>query len=211
MKAWLVKLTLATLLLPAAVTAQERPNDWEGDSVDRRQPVAKRYRSNLGRTHDRGALVRVNLGTTYNDSGASGLLPNSSMALDGALAIGWLPVEQVAMHVGASGWLVVDRQFLSPQIGATYFFKEGHIYGGLQVGPAFIWDRRAAEQSLTEGERPAGVAFAGELAVGKLWWVGRRWSMGAALTGGLHGGDLDGDGTVWRGWRAGLRLELLFN
>lgn len=191
--------------------AQERPEDWQGDEVDGRQPVAKRYRHNLGRAHDRGPLVRGTLGTTYHQSDVAGLLNNQGMTLDGGVEAGWLPFERVGVHAGMTGWLTRDRKLLAAQLGATYFFEDVHVYTKLAMGPAAVWDQRAVDRQLADANAPAGLALTGEAAVGKLWWTGRHWSMGLAIAGGIHGADLDGDGTTFGGWRAGLRVEVLYN
>jgi hypothetical protein len=139
------------------------------------------------------------------------MLKNQGLALEGALAVGWLPFERLALHAGATGWRERKRTLITPTLGLTYFFADTHVYGSLSAGPTLVWDQRAVDQQLADSNNPAGIAMAGELAIGKLWWVERRWSMGLSLAGGLHGSDLDGDGTTFGGWRAGLRLEVLFN
>lgn len=203
MRKTLLVLTTTTALclasMPSAVAQQK-----EEESVQPRQPIYERFQANLSRNHDRGGLVRVELGAAYASQGESSATDVAGVGIIGQLAVGWLPWRQTAVHL--TTWGLLGRQILTVAAGpgVTYWFGDGTggLFASMSIGVATLSDR---------DQIPDQYALATEMELGISSWTGAFSSMGVSIVGAAEGVNLDGDAYRPEGWRIGLRGGVIFN
>lgn len=189
-----LSVALAITTTVASAGAEER--------LEPEQPVYERFRQNLVHRHDRGLMFRAELGAGFVAVSEDEHLSSSGAGVLGAVAVGWLPWQQIALHL--NGWAIVGRRigWLGIGPGATYWFGDG-------TGPWFV---SGAIGFVTTGDGAwfRQNAIGTELQAGAYGWVGSQSTMGISLVAGAEGIDVDADGTVREGWRVGLRVGVEF-
>jgi hypothetical protein len=162
---------------------------------------------NLPREHDRGVFLRLSagLGTAKSkiddfvfEGGELG--PNelemSGMSGDINFAIGGVVARNLAVHATLAGWSVTDPDLDFGEIsvesddvtlglsmfgaGVTYYIMPANIYLSGSLGAAVL----TLDVDGDDAESDAGLGI--DLTVGKEWWVGSRWGLGAALGANFH-------------------------
>lgn len=195
-----ILLTTATLLLPS----------WAGaELLEPKQPISTRFETNLAERHDRGAYLRLSLGAGYaswwsSNFGTQGGNIGVGVGLSGQLALGWLPWERVALHIGIWGITGYRLTLVGAGPGITYWFSDDSPwYLSMMVGPT-----TTGSSSIYTPTDQWGVGA--ETEIGLMSWIGDHSMLGMSLVAGGEGFDLDGDGTHIAGWRVGLRLTTAF-
>ena len=171
------------------------------------QPIDERFATNFSERHDRGMMLRLEAGAGYASRWQSDLGADGDVAAQGigallSLAVGWLPAEQVALHL--STWGVIGRGTvaLAAGPGVTYWFSpEGPWFVSAAVGMMTLEQDWLFEQ----------FALAGELEAGLFGWIGDHAEMGASLIVAAEGIDVDSDDVQHLGWRTGVRLGVGFD
>jgi hypothetical protein len=161
---------------------------------------------NLPREHDGGFFLRLSagLGTAKTkvedidllDDGNPQDLEFSGTSGDINFAIGAMVARNVAVHATLAGWSVTDPevdfgpasvelddvQMSLSMVGAgvTYYIMPANIYLSGSLGAAML----TTEFQGDEEESDTGLGI--DLTVGKEWWVGSRWGLGAALGANFH-------------------------
>lgn len=167
------------------------------------QKVFTRYQRDFGFHHDRGFYFSAALGPQWNHSIEK---PNAKgIRFGGKLNAGWFVANGVALF--ASGWgnfleaasLVaagpgVAFLFDSTNIGVDFSLGAGRIFNGLE---------RSDIQDFSEW------VLAGNLAVGKFWWLSGKTSLGVSLSSGIHGLTLSKGTLNSVGWNVGFNMAFL--
>jgi hypothetical protein len=89
--------------------------------------------------------------------------------------------------------------------GLTYYFMPVNIYVSGSIGAATL------TLDTDEGEFESDTGIAGDLTIGKEWWVGDSWGLGVAGAFGLHSipdGEIDEN---WSGMSFAVRFSATFN
>lgn len=175
------------------------------------------------RTHD-GFFLRLSGG----GGGASSTLdvPGLESEFSGGsgdinIAVGAVVATNLALHGTFFGWSVsdpdldvegvgsgeVDGTFSMAAFGGglTYYFMPVNMYLSGSLGGAQL----NFDGSGVEGESDTGIA--GELILGKEWWVGNSWGLGVAGSYGFHSipdGDVDEN---WSGNSWSIRFSATLN
>jgi hypothetical protein len=149
-----------------------------------------------------------------------GVLKMSGAATDMNLAIGGIVTPNLAIHATLFGWLVdkPDIEFFGLSVssnddlslsafgaGLTYYFMPINIYLSGSVGAGSL----SLETSLGTGETDTGVTL--DVTLGKEWWVGNRWGIGAAAAFGYHHIPEANAGYDWTGTSLALRFSATLN
>jgi hypothetical protein len=160
---------------------------------------------NLPREHDRGVFLRLSAGVGGAKSKIDdfefeeedpGQLEMSGTCGDINFAIGGVVARNLAVHATLAGWSVTDPDLdLGPisvetddvnlglsmfGAGVTYYIMPANIYLSGSLGAAVL----TLDVDGDDSESDTGLAV--DLTVGKEWWVGSRWGLGAALGVNLH-------------------------
>jgi hypothetical protein len=196
-------------LIVVCVMSIANVGELRGETVQQSsQPVSERFQTNFDERHDRGMMLRLEAGAGFVSRWSSDLGTDGEVAAQGigallSLAVGWLPVEQVAVHL--STWGVVGRgaQALAAGPGATYWFAP--------EGPWFVSACAGIMTLDRGGELFDQFALAGELEGGLFGWVGDHAEMGASIIVAAEGLDIDSDGIQQLGWRTGVRVGIGFD
>jgi hypothetical protein len=176
------------------------------------------------RRHDGGFFLRLAPGggysrTTIDENGDRFALKGPSGSFD--IAIGAVVKENFAIHATVGAWAVVDPRVefngleeTAPDTsiamsmlggGFTYYFGPSNVYLTASVGASTL-------SFEFEGEREdsdTGIAFDGGL--GKEWWVGDRWGLGASVTVGYHSVPPGDAGSNFTGPSFAVRFSATFN
>lgn len=199
---WMLSLAFCNLLQFSAGEALA-----EGNALLRStQPVARRFRRNLPRNHDRGAFFRLALGGGYASfvsDAESDAIETSGLSLFPGLAVGWLPYEQVALHLSA--WSVLGGALVTGSIGpgVTYYFDaRENTWVAIAIGVS------AAHEPETVGLE---WSLSTEIEAGIYRWQTGTWSMGASLFADFAGIGLDGNGEAPWCWALGFRVGVVYN
>jgi hypothetical protein len=176
------------------------------------------------RTHD-GFFLRLSAGmggaNTENEI-LDGDIEFSGRSGDANIAIGGVVASNLAIHGTLFGWSTSDPDVefddFSGEIdgdlsmsgwggGATYYFMPVNIYLSGSVGAAWM---SIEGDPLFEGDSDTGIA--GEITLGKEWWVGGSWGLGVAGAFGFHSipGD-DGFEEDWTGNSWAIRFSATLN
>jgi hypothetical protein len=200
MKSWSRLALLSVCLLPASAYADE------------------------ARSHDGGFFFRAALGggashTKFDDGFDD--IKIKGLSGSGDVAFGYGVAKNLILHVNAGGWTIVDptvefngSEFETDDVevslthlggGLTYYFGESNVFvtGFAGIG------RLDAE---VEGE-PAGTdnGFAAGGGIGKEWWVGDRFGIGAMASFETHSvpeQDLD---DKWKGTSFAVQVTFTVN
>jgi hypothetical protein len=147
-------------------------------------------------------------GTSGDINIAIGAVVASNLAIHGTL-FGW-SVGGPDLEVEGLGSAETDGDLTMSAFGGglTYYFMPVNIYlsGSLGAG-SLSFD--GGDEDL-EGESDTGIV--GELTLGKEWWLGGSWGLGAAGAFGFHsipdGGGIDEN---WTGTSWAIRLSATLN
>jgi hypothetical protein len=147
----------------------------------------------------------------------------SAAIADFNLAIGGVIAKNLAIHGTFFSWSMTDPDteevfegIFGDEVhrsldmfayggGVTYYFMPVNIYLSGSVGAATL------TLETDEGEADSDTGIAGDLALGKEWWVGDSWGLGVAGAMGLHSipaGEIDEN---WSGMSFALRFSATFN
>jgi hypothetical protein len=176
------------------------------------------------RAHDGGFFMRLALG---GGSAASRLEEGSDFAeftgggADLHIALGGIVGKNLAVHGTLGGWSISDPDLEVTELGATtvsgdltmsyfgagltYFVMPANVYLSGSLGLATI----SFKHDRVEVETDTGLAA--EISLGKEWWLGNRWGLGAAVALNYHSipdGDVDAS---WQGTVLTLRLSATLN
>ena len=161
---------------------------------------------NLPREHDGGFFLRLSAGVgtaktkvedvDFLDDGNPQDLEFSGTSGDINFAIGAMVARNVAVHATLAGWSVTDPEVdfgpVSVELdnvemslsmvgaGVTYYIMPANIYLSGSLGAAMLTTEFQGDDS--ESDTGLGI----DLTVGKEWWVGSRWGLGAALGANFH-------------------------
>lgn len=175
-------------------------------------------------THE-GFFARVTLGLGYQtmESQREGL---AGVGFFGSAAIGFTPLENLAVHIGFHGVSVFSGDFDSGASlldgndaavettaftgGATYYVMPINVYFSANAGIGLaLYQVRGRPANATD----VGVSAA--VLVGKEWWIDTDWALGAALELlylNLGGAEVDDVArTRWNIAAAGIVLSSTFN
>ncbi len=176
------------------------------------------------RTHD-GFFLRLSGGPGYASPSLDYL--DSNLKLSGSsgdlnLAVGGMVSPNLALHGTLLSWVVsnpdvswggpgsvrFDGDLSMAAIGAglTYYFMPANIYASGSVGFGSL-TLDAAEG--LDGETKDGPVV--DLTLGKEWWVGNSWGLGAALAFGYHSFPEKQLTTNWTGGSLALRFSATLN
>lgn len=144
-------------------------------------------------------------GTSIEEGGDKLELSGAGVDID--IAIGAIVAENLALHGTLFGWLVedpdieiggvsgetrnVDLDLSGIGGGLTYYFMPANVYLSGTVGVASL----TADTPVGDAETDAGVAVIAT--VGKEWWVGNSWGLGAAAGVNFHSIP---DGAINENW-----------
>lgn len=176
------------------------------------------------RAHDGGFFLRMAAGggvasTSVEENGVELELSGTGVDLD--IAIGAIVAENLALHGTLFGWLVEDpdieiggvsgeTQNLDLDLsgvggGLTYYFMPANVYLSGTVGLASL----TVDTPAGDAETDAGVAVI--FSLGKEWWVGNSWGLGAAAGVNIHSipdGNID---ERWTGTSFCVRFSATLN
>lgn len=174
------------------------------------------------RTHD-GFLLRLSAGPGY---GETSIDPGEKIKMSGAsgdmnIAIGGIVAPNLAVHGTLWGWLVsgpdvevgsesgtANDANLSVSFfggGITYYFMPINIYVSPSIGAAV----GSIEEGNTTYETDTG--FGLDLTLGKEWWVGDGWALGAAGAYSWHSVGEPNVDDKWSGSAFGVRFSATMN
>jgi hypothetical protein len=171
------------------------------------------------RDHDGGFFLRLSAGGGAASSEAGGLKLSGTSG-DMNFAIGGVVTPNLALHATLFGWLVdePDVEFggLSGQMqadldltafgaGVTYYFMPVNLYLSGSVGAGTM----TIDTAIGKGETSTGMVM--DLTLGKEWWVGGRWGLGAAAAFGYHVIPEDDIEDDWTGTSVALRFTATMN
>jgi hypothetical protein len=151
-------------------------------------------------------------GDTEEFSGATG---------DLNIALGGIVSPNLAIHGTVWGWTLtspdytfnnvtvqsVDADVTMVAIGAglTYYFMPSNFYLSGSVGVGTL----SLDAGAITFETDAGAVL--DLTLGKEWWVGRRWGLGAAAGFSYHAIPDGGVDENWKGPGFGIRFSATYN
>jgi Outer membrane protein beta-barrel domain len=201
MKSWnRFALLVAACLLPASVYADE------------------------ARSHDGGFFFRATLGggashTKFDDGLDEVKIKGPSGSAD--LAFGYGIAKNLILHANVGGWTIVDPtiefngvEFPTEDVdvnlthlggGLTYYFGDSNVFVTGFAGIGRLDATVEGEESGTDN------GFAAGGGIGKEWWVGDRFGIGALASVETHSvpeQDLD---DKWKGTSFALQLTLTLN
>jgi hypothetical protein len=179
-------------------------------------------------THD-GFFLRLapgvgGAGTKIEDGGDEINMDGSAGVLN--IAIGGMVTETMALHGTLFGWSIADPETELIEggieigsgeldgtltlggigIGITNYFLSSNVYFSATVGAASL---ELDIDGLGDAESDTGIA--GEVSVGKEWWVGNNWALGLAGVFGFHSiPDSDVDEN-FKGAHLGVLFSATFN
>lgn len=196
-----VSLLLFVVFFETFSVAQNSPPSWQdGPSQD----VDSKFHRDFDYKHDQGFYFQLGFGPQWNQS-----LQNptaSGIRFGGNLAIGFIPVENLAIHADVWGNYLDEASVLSIGPGVTYFLGDSNvgIGGSIGIGQVFASGNvnRAAFRE---------TVLSGEFSAGKYWWIGPKSSVGVSVNVGLYGLTLSSGDVSSTGWHSGLKLEYIFN
>ena len=158
------------------------------------------------KSHDGGFFLRMAIGgghasTEVEDSLGDLELHGPSGSFD--IAIGAVVAKNFAIHGTLGGFALseptvefrgfeedgddVNMAMSMVGGGVTYFFGNTNAYVTASAGAAeLIIDFDGDDETSDTG-------FAAEVGLGKEWWVGNKWGLGVAVTGGYHSIPFDDD------------------
>jgi hypothetical protein len=178
------------------------------------------------REHDR-FFLRLSMGGAHAETeleagGDEGEL--SGPSADFNFAVGGVIAKNLAIHGTFFSWYVddPDAEFSVGGIeaegeidgsldmfayggGLTYYFMPVNIYLSASVGAATL------TLDTDEGEVESDTGIAGDLTLGKEWWVGNSWGLGVAGAMGLHSIPDDEIDENWSGMSFAVRFSATFN
>ena len=176
------------------------------------------------RTHD-GFFLRLSGGLGgANTSLETGPLDAeiSGRSGDFNMAIGGIIGNNLALHGTFFGWATTDPDLDVEGLGSTeidgdlsmsgvgggltYYFMPANIYLSGSLGAA--WLSVEGDEEL-EGESDTGIA--GELTLGKEWWLGGSWGLGLAGAFGYHTIPDDNINENWSGTSWAIRFSATLN
>ena len=167
------------------------------------QKISSSYNKDFGFKHDKGFFLAASIGPQWNQSIQN---PDAgAFRFGGRVALGWVAVENLAIHGGLWGAYLKEASMFAVGPGVTYFFGESNVGLGAQVGIGQV------SGEPTPGNNFRETVLAGELNIGKYWWLSKKNSLGLVLATGLYGFTLTQGATNSVGWNTGLRLEYVFN
>jgi hypothetical protein len=177
------------------------------------------------RAHDAGFFLRLSAGpggarSTIADT-PFGRTKMSGATADLNFAVGAIVAPNLALHGTVFGWLIskpdvefqdlgvatanADVSLSALGAGLTYYLMPVNLYVSGSVGTGKL----SVDTGHVSGDTDYG--FVLDLTVGKEWWVGKSWGLGAAGAFGYHtvpDGQLDGS---WSGPSFALRLTATYN
>jgi small nuclear ribonucleoprotein (snRNP)-like protein len=174
--------------------------------------------SSKPRTHD-GFFLRMSLGPGFVSATGTGAgtLSGPSAVLD--LAVGGSPVTNLAVTfnlfagitpgprvsvAGSSG--SAEGTFSAAGIGGgvTYHFMPLNLYVSLALGVGYLSYKVGPVEARTEA------GFAGQIAIGKEWWVSDNWGLGVAAQV-LYVHSNDAGRVTWNATGGGIAFSATFN
>lgn len=200
-KSSVVILLLSSLSFNAFTTENTIPDSWQ--SVEP-QTIDSSYHRDFAYRHNKGFYLAASFGPQWNQS-----LQNpaaGAFRFGGKFSIGWIATENLAIHANVWGNFLEQSSLVAAGPGVTYFFGDSNIGLGAAIGVGQVFSTSA-----TNMEKFRETVLAGELSLGKYWWLSEKVSLGTSLVTGMHGFTLSNASLSSVGWHAGLRLELVYN
>lgn len=236
---WNWRVLLAVLAASLAVQAMGSPSQAAAEYFDNRDEVDAARRAAAPDfnpyapagvfDHDSGFFLRLTFGAGMASSQASQagyLRAFDGLAVDGALSLGAIVAPNLALHGTFFGWNVLEPYFeyrdggdtasgylgettlamaaFGP--GLTYYFMpyNAYISGSLGLGGLSLSEEDGATFRARRG-------VAGELLVGKEWFVGAQVGLGLAGAFTAHRIPDRMAGVTFSGYSLGLRFSFTFN
>jgi hypothetical protein len=177
------------------------------------------------REHD-GFFLRLSAGggwakTELEDEETGDTLEADAPVAESNFAVGGCVAENLAIHATFYGWLMSDPdveitgvgsgelngEFTLSAFGAgiTYYIVPVNIYLSASAGAGTI----SFEGPDFDVESDTG--FAGDVTIGKEWWVGDSWGLGFAGAVNLHSIPDGGIDENWKGTSFALRFSATLN
>lgn len=194
-------LTLFFLSFESFAQEQTTPDSWASLPS---QPIDSRFNQNFDYKHDKGFYFSLGIGPQWNQS-----LKNpaaGAFRFGGKASIGFLPVENLALHANVWGNFLEEASLVAVGPGVTYFFGDSDIALGAAVGIGWVFST-----PLTSDQKFRETVLATELSLGKYWWVDTDLSFGVSAVTGVSGITLSNASLSNVSWHTGLRAELVFN
>lgn len=168
-----------------------------------KNPVYSRWQKDFPFKHDKGLFFGVSIGPEWVQSFQK---PKAQgMRFGGDLSLGWLPAENLALHVTVWGAFLESASFVAVGPGITGFIGD-NFFIGAAFGAAQVFSTSIS------GDLPFNeLVLAGQIKAGKLWWLSENTSLGISLAAGLYGFSILSGKISTVGWQIGPRLEFVFN
>ena len=193
---------LAFLLTSAGISAQPII-DPEVLRHAPEQPVVRQYRRNFPYQHDKGFLLSLAFGPSWNQA-----LQNpsaSALRFSGQIGVGFVPTRNLAIHANLWGNYLEPASLWSAGPGITYFFAPSHIAMGLKLGLGNVSGKGSENKTFRE------TVLATEFSIAKYWWISGSNSLGLSWVTGFYGLTLSQGAFSSVGWSTGLRIEYVYN
>lgn len=194
-------LLVSSLSLSAIANEKVAPDSWQ--AVDPQQ-VDNQYNRKFAFKHDKGFYLAMGIGPQWNQSLQNPVA--GAFRFGGKFSIGFVPLYNFAVHANVWGSFLEESSLLAAGPGVTYFFGDSNVGLSAAFGVGQVFST-----SMSTQEKFRETVLAGEVGLGKYWWVSENVSLGGTLVTGLHGLTLSNANVSSLGWDIGLRLELIFN
>ena len=227
----LLAIVAALLLGSSASVHAQASSTARGENPSAGSYVSERVSPAGYRRHD-GFYLRMLTGVGVGgskyrdgltlDDGQTRTLGSASF---GELAVGWAVRENFIVHATLNGGGIEDErktvghhhvQGRDPTTivgffggGLTYYLMPANVYFTGSVGLGGLGEISASGHQHHHSKPGLGTSFA----VGKEWWIGGQWGLGAALTGAYYQGSLElhDSHSTYRGFSSGVALSATFN
>lgn len=167
------------------------------------QKVLSRYETNFARHHDRGFYLSATLGPQWVHSIKN---PEAkAVRFGGKFGLGWYVADGIALYGATWGNFLEQASLVAGGPGVAFLFDGPNMGLDFSVGVG-----RALMVLPKEGfEDFAETVLAGNVALGKFWWLSSNSCLGISLNAGLHGFTITEGKLSSIGWNVGLGLSFL--
>lgn len=168
------------------------------------QKVFRSYQTNFDYHHDKGFYLAASISPQWNHSLNK---PNAKgVRVGGKVNLGGFVTDGIALYGSAWGNFLESASLLAVGPGVSFFFNKANIGFDLTagIGRAFNPIKRQDVYDFSE------TVLAGQIGLGKYWWVSHNISLGAILSAGAYGLTLSEGKVSTLGWHAGLGLGFIF-
>lgn len=184
------------------------------------------------RDHIGGVFLRMSVGggvasTEIKDVGGT---PFDQMKISGSgadlnFAIGGMVAPNLALHGTLWGWFIsnpdvtIDGQTVGTATadvslnafggGVTYYIMPANVYLSGSIGAGSLSVESTSGGTTLTAESDLGLVV--DATLGKEWWVGKKWGLGAAAGFSFHSIADGGVNQNWQGTSFALRFSVTYN